>query len=662
MSAKAILSASVSAAPVYVEDVFSTFLYTGNGSTQTITNGIDLSGKGGLTWIKYRDGIFGNGHFLYDTARGAGKVLQSNLTLAETAVDNRFTSFNSNGFSLGVAGGQAINASTYNYASWTFRKAEKFFDVVTWTGNGATGTISHNLGSVPGCIIAKRTDTSFDWYVYHRSQGATKAAQLNTTDAFSGSAAWDNTAPTSTQFTWSSILNANGGTFVAYLFAHDAGGFGTAGTDSVVSCGTFTTDGSGNLGTVNLGWEPQWILAKKSNSAAPWHMFDTMRGMSLTSQTALYANATDADLTYSASSYIYPTSNGFAGSGNYFGVSSTIIYIAIRRGPMKTPTVGTEVFSAITATASTGTSRTIGFPSDLIWARRRNAVNGPQAVDRLRGLATSSSSTTQPTFDMAVNTNAESTGGSPTVYDVWNDTAKDGSYFNGLSTIWHHFRRAPGFFDVVAYTGTGSNTQTVAHNLTVVPELLILKGRSAGSGDDMYWRTDVKNNDGKYSYFISTTGLSSNAAALLTDFPVNVNGTIATSAFFTPYSLTASSPYGGYTASQTYIAYLFATCPGVSKVGSYTGTGTTKQIDCGFTAGARLVLIKRTDSTGDWYIWDTARGIISGNDPFLLINSTAAEVTGTDYIDPLSSGFEISSTAPAAINANGGSYIYLSSA
>ena len=108
-----------------------------------------------------------------------------------------------------------------------------------------------------------------------------------------------------------------------------------------------------------------------------------------------------------------------------------------------------------------------------------------------------------------------------------------------------------------------------------------------------------------------------------------------------------------------YVAYLFATCAGVSKVGSYTGTGTTAQINCGFTGGARFVMIKRTDDTGDWYVWDSARGIVAGNDPYLLMNSTAAEVTNTDYVDTYASGFEISSTAPAGINANGGSYIYL---
>jgi hypothetical protein len=112
-------------------------------------------------------------------------------------------------------------------------------------------------------------------------------------------------------------------------------------------------------------------------------------------------------------------------------------------------------------------------------------------------------------------------------------------------------------------------------------------------------------------------------------------------------------------SGTTYVAYLFATCPGVSKVGSYTGTGTTQTINCGFTGGARFVLIKRTDDIGDWYVWDSARGIVAGNDPYLLLNSTAAEVTSTDYVDTFAAGFELTATAPAAINASGGSYIFL---
>jgi hypothetical protein len=113
------------------------------------------------------------------------------------------------------------------------------------------------------------------------------------------------------------------------------------------------------------------------------------------------------------------------------------------------------------------------------------------------------------------------------------------------------------------------------------------------------------------------------------------------------------------TSSATYVAYLFASCPGVSKVGSYTGTGALQTVNCGFTGGARFVLIKRTDSTGDWYLYNSARGISSGNDPYILLNSTAAEVTGTNYVDTTSVGFQVTAAAPAGLNANGGTYIFL---
>jgi len=116
---------------------------------------------------------------------------------------------------------------------------------------------------------------------------------------------------------------------------------------------------------------------------------------------------------------------------------------------------------------------------------------------------------------------------------------------------------------------------------------------------------------------------------------------------------------GANTSNNNHIAYLFATVPGISKVGSYTGTGSNVDVNCGFTSGARFVLVKRTDSTGDWYVWDSARGIVAGNDPYVLLNSNAAQVTSTDYIDPLSSGFTITSSAPAALNASGGNYLFL---
>jgi hypothetical protein len=153
--------------PAYIEDIFSCFLYTGTGSAQTITNNIDISGKGALVWGKARGGVEGGyGHFLQDTARGTGQSLMSNNTDGNSAVSNYITSFNSNGFTLGTNG--TVNNSGSTYVSWTFRKQPKFFDVVTYTGTGSATTIAHNLGSVPGCIIVKRTDSAgFDWAVYH---------------------------------------------------------------------------------------------------------------------------------------------------------------------------------------------------------------------------------------------------------------------------------------------------------------------------------------------------------------------------------------------------------------------------------------------------------------------------------------------------------------
>ncbi len=213
-----------------------------------------------------------------------------------------------------------------------------------------------------------------------------------------------------------------------------------------------------------------------------------------------------------------------------------------------------------------------------------------------------------------------------------------------------NFNRAWGVFDTVCYTGNGA-TRTVSHNLGQTPELMIFKSRSLVSNWRVYsaaiWGTGV---GGTPNFDMLT--LNANSVA-------NINNATLSSTQPTASVFTLSSSSDVNAAGSTYIAYLFATLSGVSKVGSYVGTGTTNQINCGFTGGARFVMIKRADNTGDWYVWDSSRGIVAGNDPYLLLNSTATEVTSTDYIDTYSAGFEISSTATAEINANGGTFIFL---
>ena len=654
MSAKALLSASVSAGPAaYVEDVFSTYLYTGNGSPRTITNGIDLSGEGGLVWTKARTAPPGYIHGLVDTARGATNTLSSNSTNGNSVYDG-ITGFSSSGFTLGSSG--LVNQSNEPYASWTFRKAEKFFDVVTYTGTGSARTVAHNLGSVPGCIIVKRTSSDgFNWFVYHQSLGNAGVLVLNdVASTFTGyNSAWNSTSPTSTEFTLGTdnSVNATGETYVAYLFAHDAGGFGTAGTDNVVSCGSYTGNGT-TYQDISLGWEPQWVLIKCSSSAQSdgWILVDNMRNMSDAGNAWLYPNTSGAET--SESGRVVPTATGFKVSSNIAvnTSSATYIYIAIRRGPMNTPTVGTEVFSAQTFTGTGTNSRVftgVGFPLDLLMLGSRDAVAFSYfaTVDRLRG----------PLPKLQINWTGGDQFNNSSYFtstidsmDGYTGGTADFNQINisGGTRVQYLFRRAPGFFDVVAYTGNNASSQSVSHNLGAIPEMMIVKARNSSTADP---------NWGTYHQALGNTKavrLNQNLSALTGS--QYWNDTSPTSTVFTVGDANAFNKSG-----DTFIAYLFATCPGVSKVGSYTGTGTTLSIDCGFTAGARFVMIKRTDDNGDWYVWDTARGIVSGDDPYLLLNASVAEVTNTDYIDPLSSGFQISSTAPAAINASGGSFIFL---
>jgi hypothetical protein len=642
----------VPAVPNYIEEVFSTWLYTGNNTGQTITNGIDLSTKGGMTLLQCRSNDTGAAWNVYDTLRGVRNYLVSSSTAAQSTAGagSGLTAFNANGFTLGTSW-NTENFSPYTYASWTFRKQPKFFDVVTYTGTGSARTIAHSLGSVPGCIIVKRTDASATWTVYHRSlNGPDWSLFLNSTDAQSGdTGAWNSTAPTSSVFTvgTQARTNASGGTFVAYIFAHDAGGFGLTGTDNVISCGSFTTDGSGNA-NVTLGYEPQWLMFKKSSAVGPWYVVDTMRAFAKTVVSYLNPNSSGIDSEVAAENALYPTATGFGGTSAFLDLSSTYIYVAIRRGPMKVPTTGTTVFSPITYTGN-GTTQSItpNFTTDLSISTQRtmSASTSFAVFDRLRG---------RPAFLKMNTTGAEidtvGLGSDGVAFDnnvnlkflgyAWTNS-------NAYTYVDWAFRRAPSFFDEVCYTGNATAGRTINHNLGVTPELVIAKRRSATSN----WRI--------LSTALSQAGALESTSAFTTTgletyYGNDVSYVAPTSSVFTVGSNAGTNGNG-----NSQVAYLFATCAGVSKVGSYTGTGTTKQVDCGFTGGARFVLIKRADSTGDWYAWDTARGIVSGNDPYLLLNSTAAEVTTTDYIDPYSAGFEISSTAPAAINANGGTFIFL---
>ena len=632
----------------YIEDVFSTYLYTGTGAAQTITNGIDLAGEGGLVWIKDRMNV--DFHILTDTVKGLRYELTTGQAYSYTTmgspipVGSDVTAFNNNGFSLGTN----YNATNYlggSFASWTFRKQPKFFDIVTWTGTGTNRTIAHNIGGAVGCMLVKRTDQAGNWQVYHNSlTSAAYSIQLNLTAAqASAPTIWNSTAPTSSVFSvgTDATVNASGGTYVAYLFAHNAGGFGLTGTDNVISCGSFTTDGSG-VYSVTLGYEPQLVMIKTVYSGG-WQIFDNMRGMPVANGGApLFPNLSSAEGT-AQYNRVNPTATGFFGT-NSFGLTAydDYIYIAIRHGPMKVPTDGTKVFNAIART-STGALATVtgaGFTPDLLISGKRNVSAYRSFQDRLRG----------PNIVLPIETIAQLNGtDAMRSFDMDGATfgADNGGYYpdNNGSTPYINwfFQRAPSFFDEVCYTGTGV-VRTVAHNLAAVPELMIVKSRGTAG----YW------------WNVYAASLGNDRQVVLNDStPVSVsvrwNETSPTVSNFT---VGTSPNVNG--SGDTYVAYLFATCAGVSKVGSYTGNGTTQAIACGFAGGARFVLIKRTDAAGDWYTYDTARGMTVLTDPYLLLNSTAAEQATLGSVTSTTGGFTVNAAILAAINTNAASYIYLS--
>ena len=630
--------------PVYIEDVFSTYLYEGYGGTFSYNNGIDLSTKGGLVWIKSRTNV--RSHKLTDTARGVQQALSTDVANAQVTDTAGLTAFLTNGFTLGAA-------SSYNdtgsFASWTFRKQPKFFDVVTYTGTGSNTTIAHNLGSVPGCIIVKRTNASSNWQVYHN--GLTSAAysiQLNSTAAqASATTVWNSTAPTSTVFSvgTDATVNASGSNYVAYIYAHNAGGFGLTGTDNVISCGTFT--GTGALQSINLGYEPQWLLVKaiSATSNNNWVFVDTMREDSLTGQQFLYANGTNAET--ATSGWFYPEATGF-NTGTSASSGITYIYIAIRRGPMKVPTDATKVFNVISQTPSNPTTLTNSFASDMILSSQRSNAGtlGFIVADKLRG---SSIAIGSPYLRTPVTT-TEANLGAGFGFTLTNTNVQE-NFWNGsigvsTAVVYDIFQRAPSFFDEVCYTGTGVANRTVTHNLTVAPELMIIKDRTSANGWIVY---NAPLGATKYLILNSTAASGTS---------INFwNNTSPTSTQFTVDGIGGSGNVN--TSGDNYVAYLFATCAGVSKVGSFTGNGTTQAIACGFAGGARFVLIKRTDSAGDWYVYDTARGMTTTTDPYLILNSAAAEVATLGSVTTTTGGFTVNAAILSAINTNAATYIFL---
>jgi hypothetical protein len=262
-------------------------LYTGaNPNAAQSVTGVGFQPD--FVWIKSR--VTGYGHALHDVIRGANGRLQSDTTGAESVSSTYLTSFDSDGFSLGVDYGQ--NAPSEPYVAWNWKaggtgvsntdgsvtstvsaNTDAGFSIVTWTGNGVTGaTIGHGLGAKPDWILLKKRSATSSWLVYNSARGATKYITLpGTPSEQTSSGAWNDTEPTTSVFTTGSFgdVKDSGATFVAYCFAKK---------DGYAAQGTYVGNGSSDGPFIYTGFRPAWIMIKRydtTNAGTDWFVFNT---------------------------------------------------------------------------------------------------------------------------------------------------------------------------------------------------------------------------------------------------------------------------------------------------------------------------------------------------------------------------------------------------
>ena len=326
-------------------EYFDTVLYTGNGSTQSITS-LDFGPD--LTWIKVRNSASYE-QMWFDSVRGATNYVRSNSTAAEGTVANSLTSFDSNGFSLGANGD--VNGSTFPIVAWNWKaggtavlneagsidsqvsaNTTAGFSVVTYTGDGTGGaTWGHGLGAVPAFIIVKGRTNTDNWMTKHQSYASNlNFIELNTTNALgSASDVWNNTAPTTSVVTvgTGATVNSNGVNYVAYCWAEIEG---------YSKIGSYTGNGSTDGPFIYTGFKPAWIMLRDSTNVQNWIVLDTARNTYNAPASYLLPNSSGAEGTLDPG--VDVLSNGFkmrtANSG-WNTSSAVMIYMAFAENPFK---------------------------------------------------------------------------------------------------------------------------------------------------------------------------------------------------------------------------------------------------------------------------------------------------------------------------------------
>ena len=632
-----------------VEDVFKTYVYTGNSTARDITTNVDMSGSG-MVWLKNRtDNV---SHVLYDTERGVNKRLRADTNTTEDTQANTLTAFNSDGFSLGTdPTTSAVNNSGTDYVSYSFKKQEKFFTTITYAGNDANNRqIAHDLGSTPGCLIIKiRNLGNVDWYVWHRGlNGGTNSEQyalkLNTTDNQADNDGMGDTLPTSTHFTVhdNMLTNAANFTYVAYLFAHEEAEFGRESDQKIISCSSYTGNG-GTDKEVTLPFEPQFLLIKNtSDNYTGWMIADTMRGIISTGTSnddkVLKANNNDGEVSWNR---LEITPTGFKLTDNdvaWNGDGKNYIYIAIAAETGKTskvPENGSDVFAMDTGNSSSSIpSMDSNFAVDMAIYTKPASTAHNWLTARLIG-------------QKELKINGNDTEGS--VSDSqWDSNVGWGENHNSTYQSWL-WKRSAGF-DCLTYKATGVAGLQINHNLGVVPEMAWCKRRDGSARDWMVYHKGLNGGTNPEQYHLVLN--SSDAEG---DSTNRWNDTAPTASVVT----LGSSQVTNDTGLSNFIMLLFSTVSGISKCGYHTcGAG---NVTLSMDFSPRFLLLKNI-STGStpWVVIDTLRGITAnaGNTPTFNLSSEWGQSNYTWIQSISSSGIEINAGQGDRFSNDGDDFIW----
>ena len=588
----------------YINDIFNIDVYKGKQNVGVaITNGMDYT-EDSMVIIKNRE-EGSKSWWVFDNKtgirpNGGNGNLFINHTLGANlgyGADNNITR-NATGFVTPTTNDNELGEDGDYYVSYSLKKTENFFDIVNYTGTGSVQHVPHNLGAQPGMMWVKEYGANGQsWFIYHKNATAQRYLKFDNGGwVLGGGPAWNGQAPSATHFTVNTdnATNGSGKTYVAYLFAdhsNNSGTFGEEGDQNIIACGQYYGNANSTGPTIDLGWEPEWVVIKRKQYNEDWFTADQMQQMPGTWDKPtnwMKLNTTDTNQVNDRKVFITPTGFKISSSDAMINQSGEYyIYFAIRRPelsvsrPIESPT---EVFDMDNTADLTG--QTPCFPvrgvrkTDFATARGYAGNEDWYASDRKMGrrryfLNTSGTpAASSYRFDFL---HAWNSGWSTSGYQTW---------------AW---ARNPGSFDVQGHLGTGGNASH-GHRLGVVPEMMWVK-RTNGVRDWSVYHFGMNNANNPQGHYMQLN--EQQWAASSTTY---WNSTVPTA---THYSVGSSNQTNG--GNDDYHTYLFASKAGVSKCGWYTGTGAAQTLTFGFQP--RFVLIKCSNANNTkWAMWDSLRG------------------------------------------------------